>query len=687
MGKNAAYAAQYAEEAKEQMRMYGIPASVILAQAILESSNGQSQLSRECNNHFGIKATASWLKNGGEYGVYTDDRPNEKFCKYKSVGDSYEHHSQFLKQNKRYAQCFTLSPDDYKGWTKGIERAGYATGGGYAASLQRIIEANGLDKYDSEVMAEMRAEGRSFGVENNPRREMPAAHVPQSAGYSFPVEREEFLFITSPFGNRQDPMDATKQQMHKGIDIKTNHEAVLATENGGKVVAVYTDDRPNEKFCKYKSVGDSYEHHSQFLKQNKRYAQCFTLSPDDYKGWTKGIERAGYATGGGYAASLQRIIEANGLDKYDSEVMAEMRAEGRSFGVENNPRREMPAAHVPQSAGYSFPVEREEFLFITSPFGNRQDPMDATKQQMHKGIDIKTNHEAVLATENGGKVVAVNHNANTAGGKSVTVEYSREDGSKVQCSYLHLSDIAVKVGDVVNASQKLGVSGNTGTRTTGEHLHFGVKSVSADGSKRDMDPAAYLAEIGQKGNIKLQALHNGNDLLAKYKSNAPQEQKVSSEDWMKKILSSEDSGVGISGTNDPILDMAMTTFMSLMMLAAQIDSNDEERQKGLISAMAANRLVDLTSLVPGMRQCTITVGENGKTVLHAESGTVKIDRELTSSEMNRLSLILGNANLSEESKRTKIAGMVTGIVATQQASQNFEQGMEAESQQQNLQRK
>ena len=65
----------------------------------------------------------------------------------------------------------------------------------------------------------------------------------------------------------------------------------------------------------------------------------------------------------------------------------------------------------------------------------------------------------------------------------------------------------------------------------------------------------------------------------------------------------------------------------------------------------------------------------------------KIDRELTSSEMNRLSLILGNANLSEESKRTKIAGMVTGIVATQQASQNFEQGMEAESQQQNLQRK
>ena len=432
-------------------------------------------------------------------------------------------------------------------------------------------------------------------------------------------------------------------------------------------------------------MGDSYAHHSRFLKGNSRYASCFKLDADDYRGWAQGLDKAGYATAGKYAPALISIIESNNLQRYDRMVMEEMNAKGLKPG-QGTPQMQ-PANANGTEQGYSFPLKREEFLFVTSPFGMRTDPTDPSRKQMHKGMDIRCDNEAVLATEKDGKVVAVNHNANTAGGKSVTVEYSREDGSKVQCSYLHLSDIAVKVGDVVNASQKLGVSGNTGTRTTGEHLHFGVKSVSADGSKRDMDPAAYLAEIGQKGNIKLQALHNGNDLLAKYKSNAPQEQKVSSEDWMKKILSSEDSGVGISGTNDPILDMAMTTFMSLMMLAAQIDSNDEERQKGLISAMAANRLVDLTSLVPGMRQCTITVGENGKTVLHAESGTVKIDRELTSSEMNRLSLILGNANLSEESKRTKIAGMVTGIVATQQASQNFEQGMEAESQQQNLQRK
>ena len=81
------------------------------------------------------------------------------------------------------------------------------------------------------------------------------------------------------------------------------------------------------------------------------------------------------------------------------------------------------------------------------------------------------------------------------------------------------------------------------------------------------------------------------------------------------------------------------------------------------------------------------MGENGRTILQADNGTVRINRELTSSEMNRLSLVLGQENLPEESRRMKIAGMVTGIIATQQASQNFEQGMEAESQQQNLQRK
>ena len=113
MSKASDYVDKYAEAAMEQMRRYGIPASVTLAQGILESASGQSELSRKGNNHFGIKATKTWLEGGGRYLVYTDDKPNEKFCQYASVADSYEHHSLFLRGNKRYANLFELSPDDY----------------------------------------------------------------------------------------------------------------------------------------------------------------------------------------------------------------------------------------------------------------------------------------------------------------------------------------------------------------------------------------------------------------------------------------------------------------------------------------------------------------------------------------------------------------------------------------------
>ena len=511
MSKNQSYADRYAEAAMEQMKRYGIPASVTLAQGILESSNGESELSRLGNNHFGIKATASWLKNGGEYLVYTDDKPNEKFCKYSSVADSYEHHSKFLANNQRYAKCFQLSPDDYKGWTKGIAKAGYASGMGYAAHLQDIIERNGLQKYDQQVMSEMKAQGKSFGVENNPRQ-------------------------------------------------ATSEERVQ-------------DKRPNGK--------------------------------------------------------------------------------------------------------YSFPLLRETYLFITSPFGMRQDPMDKSKQQMHKGIDIRCKHDAVLATENGGKVVAVNQNVNTAGGKSITVEYNREDGSKVQTTYMHLSEVNVKVGDVVSAGQKIGVTGNTGTRTTGEHLHFGVKTIAADGTSRDVDPSSYLAEIAQKGNIKQQALYNGNDLLAKYKTDVPSNtESISPDAWMKKLLSSEDSGVGLPVGSDPILEMAMTAFSSLMILAVKIDNKEAEEQKAAISQTVSGRSVDLTPLVSGMKICSLSIGDNGRAILTADNGNVKMSRELTSAELSRLSATLNNDNLSEETKRLRVAGMVNGIVLSQQASQNFEQGMQ-----------
>ena len=153
---------------------------------------------------------------------------------------------------------------------------------------------------------------------------------------------------------------------------------------------------------------------------------------------------------------------------------------------------------------------------------------------------------------------------------------------------------------------------------------------------------------------------------------------------MKKLLSSEDSGVGLSGTNDPIVNLVVNAFSSLMMLAVVIDNKNEEEQKGAISDMASNKKVELTTLLPHMKACAITINENNKAVLQADNGIVRVSRELSAGELSRLSAILNNPGLTEESKRTRVAGMVNAIVLSQQASQNFEQGM-SEQQGQNEQ--
>lgn len=340
--------------------------------------------------------------------------------------------------------------------------------------------------------------------------------------------------------------------------------------------------------------------------------------------------------------------------------MQEMAAQGRHFGVEENPLGKS------ESTAYSFPVERKDFLFVTTPFG--VDGRTANGgEKVHKELDIRCDGDAVLATENGGKVVSVK---GSGSGQSVTVEYSRKDGSKMQCTYMHLGEVSVKAGDTVKSGQQLG-------KTGGEHLHFGVKNIYADGTQRDIDPAAYLAEIAQKGSIRQQVLHNGNDLLARYRSTESTRdgKPLTTEGWMKKLLSSEDSGVGLSGCSDPIVEMAMTAFTSLMLLATQIDSKNEEEQKAAISEAMDRREIDLTSLLPGMKSCDLVIGENGRAVLQADNGSVQVSRELTSAELSRLSVTLNDGSLSEEAKRLRVTGLLNTVILSEAASLNFEQGM------------
>lgn len=139
------YVNRYADMAVEQMERYGVPASITLAQGLLESRAGTSRLVTEGNNHFGIKCGGSWK---GRYMLMTDDAPNEKFRVYKNAAESYEDHSLFLKQNRRYSSLFNLKPTDYKGWAYGLKKAGYATSPTYATSLINLIEKYQLTAYD-----------------------------------------------------------------------------------------------------------------------------------------------------------------------------------------------------------------------------------------------------------------------------------------------------------------------------------------------------------------------------------------------------------------------------------------------------------------------------------------------------------------------------------------------------------
>ncbi len=143
--KNATYEAyidEYREVAIEQQRRHGIPASITMAQAILESAAGQSELATKANNHFGIKCTSDWP---GKTYKYDDNRQNECFRKYVDVADSYEDHSLFLKR-KRYESLFALSMGDYKNWAYGLKACGYATDPKYPEKLIRLIELYDLNK-------------------------------------------------------------------------------------------------------------------------------------------------------------------------------------------------------------------------------------------------------------------------------------------------------------------------------------------------------------------------------------------------------------------------------------------------------------------------------------------------------------------------------------------------------------
>ena len=176
------YIDRYKGIAVEQMERYGIPASITMAQGILESDSGNSWLSLQSNNHFGIKCKRDWT---GEVVYHDDDAKDECFRAYPSVEASYHDHAEFLDTQPRYDSLFAYSSDDYRSWARGLKAAGYATAPDYAQRLVRIIEENRLYLLDRPDGERLYASSRRNG-DGDPERWFSdqASVAPRSEGSS-----------------------------------------------------------------------------------------------------------------------------------------------------------------------------------------------------------------------------------------------------------------------------------------------------------------------------------------------------------------------------------------------------------------------------------------------------------------------------------------------------------------------
>ncbi|MEO7209969.1 MAG: glucosaminidase domain-containing protein [Chitinophagaceae bacterium] len=157
------YIEKYKELAINEMIRTGVPAAITLAQGILESGSGQSDLALRSNNHFGIKCKLEWT---GDKVYQDDDEANECFRSYPTVEDSYRDHSDFLKNRSNYAFLFNIPPTDFESWCKGLKKAGYATSPAYPKMLMDVINKYNLQDYTLLALERMNGKNQTAGVQN-----------------------------------------------------------------------------------------------------------------------------------------------------------------------------------------------------------------------------------------------------------------------------------------------------------------------------------------------------------------------------------------------------------------------------------------------------------------------------------------------------------------------------------------
>lgn len=293
--KVQAYINQWDDIAVREMKQYGIPASITLAQGILESGYGQSKLARKANNHFGIKCGSDWK---GASIKKDDDRKNECFRKYKKAEDSYRDHSLFLYERARYDFLFEYKITDYKKWARGLKKAGYATDPSYPKRLINLIEKYELYKYDQE------------GGSNVP------SETPTTNGEEKTADIKETVNDKGIFDYELKELEV---EIHKG-------RRVYQTPNGVYFIVIREGDT-------YSKLADFFEKDLWQLKQYNnvdqewppiKVGEILYITPLKMNSWVEGIQLLQETTvkkiSLRYAINEKRLRKLNGFGKNQIKV-------------------------------------------------------------------------------------------------------------------------------------------------------------------------------------------------------------------------------------------------------------------------------------------------------------------------------------------------------------------------------
>ena len=249
------YIARYHPIAVDHMERYGIPASITLAQGILESDCGNSFLSRSSNNHFGIKCKKNWT---GKKVYHDDDEKGECFRKYDDPNQSYEDHSLFLTSRPRYAELFELKVTDYKGWANGLKKCGYATDKAYASKLIGIIELYNLCQYDKET-TKKETKKKS---EASPHTLYTSWDLPYIETY----EGDTFASIGKEFGVKA-------RKLAKYNDLPKNAEL-----SKGMIIYLTEKNKYSKKGYKYHTIKEGESLHSISQKYGMKLSSIYSLN-------------------------------------------------------------------------------------------------------------------------------------------------------------------------------------------------------------------------------------------------------------------------------------------------------------------------------------------------------------------------------------------------------------------------